>query len=74
MAHVAIASGAAAATSVAAGTIEAPGGTLVRLAMAGITFALVYRILLTVFGLAPKVRRVLGARLARWLGFGGGDA
>ena len=50
------------------------GGAIVRLAVAGITFALVYRILLTVFGLAPKVRRALGARLARMLGFGGVDA
>jgi O-antigen/teichoic acid export membrane protein len=74
MARVVAASALAAAASVVAGSLDAPGGAIVRLAVAGITFALVYRILLTVFGLAPKVRRALGARLARMLGFGGVDA
>jgi hypothetical protein len=73
-ARVFAASALAAATSVAAGTIEAPGGTLVRLAVAGMAFALVYRILLTVLALAPKVHLVVGARLDRMLGFGSGHA
>lgn len=74
IARVFVASALAAAASVAAGTIAVPGGTIGRLIMAGLTFALAYRLLLTVLGLTPKVHKALGSRLTRLLGFGARDA
>ncbi|MEI7447966.1 MAG: hypothetical protein WCK28_23965, partial [Burkholderiales bacterium] len=74
MARVVLASGLSAASSMVAWAIPVPGGVVGRLIVAGLTFVVVYRVLLSLLGLGSKVRASLGAKLSRLLGFGGGDA
>jgi O-antigen/teichoic acid export membrane protein len=74
MARIVLACALAAAASIAVGALDVPGGTIARLVVAGLAFALAYRVLLSVLGLAQKARLALGARLARLLGFGADDA